>query len=590
MPSTISGKREVSLFLAVSIISLLSLSPASGADEKDLTPSSWPEGADQYLKTGFGNEPHLGAAVHGKEMMIVGTTGAAAVRAGYEALLQGGSAVDAALTTSLAQIALCGGSWVSYAGIFTMVVYDAETGEVHTLNAAFDVPSKEDAPHEIPRQGSGIPSGRTALVPGFMAGVEAAHKRFGRLSFDTLFGPAIHFAEEGFEMPYFLAGMIEHRRKVLERLPATRRVFFGKEGKPIAAGELFRQPELAAFLRTVARDGAIHMYTGPWARRFVEIVQAEGGKITLEDMKRYKPVWSPPLRTTFKGFEIAALGLPSVGGVNTVECFNLLEAADIGPPSRSADDLFWWAQITGAFGLSFITPQALEAMLPDVEVTPEGRIRKEWARMLWERMQKGTFPLARPRKNPEGHSDAVVACDRNGNVVALVHSINTATWGETGIFVDGVSIPDAATHQQERIAAAGPGKRLPAPTNPLIVLEDGSPVLASSTIGAGLHQEAMLSLHHVLVRGLAPQAAISEPSLLLPSYDLQGRAAVQVQEGVFDPAVLAAVRKIGQPVTELTSEKARGVCGYWIGIRIDREAKDLQGGYSKGLNGGGFAK
>jgi len=110
-------------------------------------------------------------------------------------LKAGGSAADAALTTVLAQVALTAGGAVSYAGIFTAVYYDAGSKKVYSPNASWNTPKDETDPRSIPSQG--IASGRTALVPGFMAGVQALHDRFGRRPFAELFGPSIWLAEKG---------------------------------------------------------------------------------------------------------------------------------------------------------------------------------------------------------------------------------------------------------------------------------------------------------------------------------------------------------------------------------------------------------
>src|SRR6266849_3759278 len=86
----------------------------------------------------------------GRKGMVVGHTGAFAIRAGVEALRQGGSAMDAAVTTVLAQVALAGGSYISYAGTMNLAYYEAETGKVHTLDAGYGVPRAETDPHSIP--------------------------------------------------------------------------------------------------------------------------------------------------------------------------------------------------------------------------------------------------------------------------------------------------------------------------------------------------------------------------------------------------------------------------------------------------------
>src|SRR5262249_49281584 len=96
------------------------------------------------------------------------------------------------------------------------------------------------------------------------------------------------------------------------------------------------------------------------------------------------------------------------------------------------------------------------------------------------------------------HSSAVIAVDEQGNVASVLHSINTVLWGSTGIFVDGVSIPDSGAINQRVILAAGPGTRLYEGMNPLIVLKQGKPYLASSAVGSGLFQVTLQNLINVL--------------------------------------------------------------------------------------------
>ena len=131
-----------------------------------LSPARWPDGElEKYTELGRNGDP-LHHVAEGTKGMIVSTNEALAIRAGLEALKQGGTAADAAITTSLTQISMAAGCWVSYAGIMTMIYYEAETGRVHSMNAAFNTVREEDDPLSIPPPGN--PSGRTALVPGFM--------------------------------------------------------------------------------------------------------------------------------------------------------------------------------------------------------------------------------------------------------------------------------------------------------------------------------------------------------------------------------------------------------------------------------------
>jgi gamma-glutamyltranspeptidase / glutathione hydrolase len=105
-------------------------------------------------------------------------------------------------------------------------------------------------------------SGRTALVPGFMAGVQALHGRFGRSPFATLFGPAVWVADHGVAVSPSLANQISTQQEVLTRLRETKRIFTKADGKLYWYRDLFRQPELARTLAHVATEGSRYMYPG----------------------------------------------------------------------------------------------------------------------------------------------------------------------------------------------------------------------------------------------------------------------------------------------------------------------------------------
>ncbi len=586
-------KQSVLSLVCCALLMAQCVAPAGRARNKgevNLSPGRWSaEELQKYAELSqFG--PGANYLATGSAGMVAATMGAPAVRAGLEALKQGGSAADAAMVTALAQVALTPGDFITYAGLLTMVYYDAASGKVYSMNAAYNTPREEQDPLSIPTQGSGTPSGRTALVPGFMAGVGAGHERFGVLPFEALFQPAIYFAEQGFRLDPFRASLIERYRTVLSRLPETKRIFTKENGQFYGEGDLFHQPELATTLRAVVAQGVDYMYTGPWAERFVEAVQREGGKITLEDMAAYEVMWTEPVRTTYRGYEVFGPGLPALGGVNAVEGFNLLEAADLeqyGHYATSPEALFWLMQITRAFLLGYVSPQELAAMAPGRDLSLASRLTKETTDWLWEQMQRGELALTTPLdRKPGEHSAAVVAVDRQGNVAAVVHSINALFWGETGIFVDGVSIPDSATHQQRLMARTGAGKRLPEPTNPLIILRDGRPVVGSACIGQ-IHVETMQRLVSILDFGLDPKAALDAPAFLAPDWEGWPQVVARVSKGEFDQELLDAVRDMGQPVQELRLpfDDLALVRGWWVGIVIDPETGVLQGGAPRLLGG-----
>ncbi len=511
------------------------------------------------------------ALVEGKNGVVVGTTGSLAVHAGLETLKKGGSAADAAMATALAQVVECGGSYVSHAGILALVYYEAATGKVHYLNACYNTPQEEKAPLSIPAGNN--PSGRTALVPGFMAGVQAVQDRFGKLPRKDVFAPAVAMAEQGFEVGPFLGAFLQQRQAVLSRLPETKRVFTKADGSFYVAGEHFCQPELARTLRHVADQGAAFMYSGQWAEQFVAAVQKEGGKITMTDMKAYKVLWEEPLTKEYRGHQVCVPGFSSRGGVTMIEALHLLERADLpkrGHYAVSAESLFWLVQIGDCQVLDFLSDETL-TNFAGLDLTLRSRVKKETAAGIWQRMQEGKWHFAakirKPGDMPPNHSDGVVVVNRWGNMAAVTHSINTVLWGDTGLFVAGVSIPDSARFQQEAIKRAGPGNRLADPMCPLIVLKAGTPVFGSSAIGGGLHQRTLQVLSSVLDFDMDPQAAVEQPAFLLPEFSVVPPAA-QVEQGQFDRKLLDTLRSLGQQVKELSANEAAAYRGYWVGVQV----------------------
>lgn len=568
----------------------------------DLSPASWPEGElEKYkeLNKTF-NEPVPYVAA--EKGMIVGTTGSLACRAGLEALKQGGSAADAAMTSALTQICLAAGSWVSYAGIMTMVYYDAKSEKVHYMFAGYNTVQEETDPKSIPKMGEA--SGRTALVPGFLAGVQAAHDKFGKVEFAQLFKPAIYFAENGIEVDAMHAGMMGFRKKVLSRLPETKEIFTKEDGEFYKVGDNFKQLALAQTLRNVASEGTDYIYRGEWAQKFVDAVQAEGGKMTLKDLEDYSVVWAEPLKSTYKDYDVYTLNEPSIGGVNTIEALNLMEAFGLSEGSHyteSAESLLKFIQAVilpvmfhGFYG---VNPQS---QYPEITSDLESRVTKEQALKIRKLMQESDWPTVRDSlmdslmkaygqeetedesdDNPK-HSDAIVAVDEYGNVAAVCHSINCAAWGTTGIFVDGISIPDSANFQQQLIEVVGPGKPLPDPTNPLLVFKNGKPILASSSIGSDLHSCTLQNMSNVLDFGMDPKKSVETVNFHLFSLDLRKRS---VTKGDFSEEIIEKVKEMGEELQIVSAQIARGFLGYWVGIRIDPDTGKLEGGVSQQING-----
>jgi len=597
------------------------------SEAMNLSPANWPAGElEEYAKLNqsFGVPK---PSVEAKQGMVVGTSGALAVRAGIEALKQGGSAADAALTTALAQICLNAGSIVSYAGILTMVTYDAGTGKVHSMHAGWNTPLEEKDPLSIPFMGT--PSGRQVLVPGFMAGIQAAHDRFGKLPFASIFEPSIYFAENGFELTPSVGAMIQAYQGLISSLPEIKQVFANKSGELYKAGELFTQPQLAETLKRVAAGGAAYMYKGEWAHQCVEAVQRHGGKLTLKDLENYEVLWSEPYHTIYRDFDIFTLGAPSSGGVRMIEAFNMLDLANLdrlGHWRGSGEALYWFIQISRAAQLIPIeggenaegpeVQKIIQNAMSIHDFSAQNLVSKNTAKLIWEKMKgpawaeikKDVFEanlegseaweeafkkfdshstqrikMIDQKKNP-GHSDAVVAVDRKGNITVIVHSINGGLWGP-GIMVDGISLGDAASYQQRLIHKIGPGARIPDPTSPLIVVRDGKPLLSASCIGGGLHEAMLQAVINVLDFGMDPKKAVETPHFMTPVMLPSEAYKQSIGEGDFPDQVLDAVRAMGQELEIIPLARQSLQPGYWIGIVIDPKTGILRGGVPPKLNG-----
>ncbi|MBN4081528.1 gamma-glutamyltransferase [bacterium AH-315-C07] len=502
------------------------------------------------------------------------------VEVGMELLKTDGSAMDAALSVALSQIAAVAGSYVSYAGTMNMVYYEAKTGKVYSMNASWNTVKNEKKPMSIPSStitmthwDTAITNARTVLVPGFMKGVEASHSRFGKLPFEKLFDHAIDLAENGFIWTERHSRFFSFRKNVLTKFPETRAVFTKDDGSFYLPGDTFKQPELVKTLRNIVEEGADYMYTGKWAEKFVQVAQSKSSRITMKDLEAYNVIWSEPLIGTYKGYGIYTHGLPSTGGVKVIESMNIVEIANVagmGHYSQSPEALSTLFKIEHA--VTFLDYyMATKRKFPKLNTSPKSLLKKETARNIWKLInEEHLFDLAEETEN--NHSDAILATDKEGNMVAMVHTINTGLWGTNGLFVEGISISDAASSQQHAIRLAGRGKRLPAGLNPTIVMREGKPILGFAVIGfSGVSTQAVSNLINVLDFGMTPQEAVESPSLG-SVLSVDGNVIQYIQKNKFSKSVIDSARLLG-----CTFVEGRVTGSWWSGIYCDPKTGKVQG-------------
>jgi len=588
-------------------------------EKQVLSPENWSE--EQWSKARLSETDSLGSIV-GDSIMLINTGSPEAAYSGMQVLKHGGSAIDAAITAALTDITIKTGQSVSFAGFTNLLYYEAKTGKVYSMNAGWNAPMKESDPASIPDFMSMTPSGRTALVPGFMKGIESAHQKFGKLPFDALFEPSIYFAENGIVVDNGLKFRMDMWQGILGRLDETKEIFVDKKGELLVSGDTLKQPKLANTLRKIANQGADYMYLGDWAKHFVDKIQDEGGYMTLDDLKNYEVKWGNPVHTDYRGYDIYGLAHPSNGGVNIIEAMNILEQVEIkelGHYTESAEALFLMlrsSRMADVFGTSFtnspMDSKILNKYFPRLNLDSENRASKEHARELLQYLKSPEWTsMIQEDQNTEGklntgHSDAIVAIDAEGNIVSLIHSSNTMFWGRSGIFVNGISIPDPGATNQEEMIAAGPGNRLLEATPPVIVLNDNKPYLVSNSISMGVHELTFQNLVNIIDFNMSPneanRTAHFAPSLLQsPSVfefaktfmPFEGNPeGIHVQsaiQGKFPQELLLEVRAMGEPMEELPNHWYDTVKGMWIGILINQESQKFLGTTADQYTGSAFS-
>jgi gamma-glutamyltranspeptidase / glutathione hydrolase len=578
-------RRWITSWSILALVSVAFFAVSAAEQGINLSPAGWPKGEyEKFLMIQGADHDQSGVAAGRNGAVTVAYNGLAA-RAGLEALKQGGNAIDAAMTTALTQVALTAGAPISYFGIMSLVYCDAASGKVYTMNAEWNTIRGETDPTSIPGsidmaseaglRGTAV-SGRTALVGGFLKGVGAAHARFGRLPFRHLFEPAIYIAENGVPVTEKLNEKFRFRGGDLKRLPETRAVFMKPDGTFPAPGEIFRQPALAKTLRAIAAQGTDYIYKGPWAKKLVAAVQADGGKMTLEDLAAYDVIWDEPLIAEVGDYRLYTNRPPNMGGVAMIEALNLGDVSGIvtdGPWSKSGVAFRKAMDIAQMLSLSYLPDSLVKQIYPGMDFSPLARTTRKHAVELWERMQKGAKPfrLAEGPKN----SDDVVCIDKAGNIAAITHSINCVDWGRTAINIDGISIGDPGSFQQAQIAAVKPGGRLPAPTETGILFQGGKPVLGFASMGSGLHHRTFQCLFNVIKFGVTVDQAINAPDFFLPVMDTKtSMTTVRVPKGRFPEAVL---KGMGYAYEEVEPAQARFAGeGLWTAISRDPKTGELR--------------
>ena len=356
---------------------------------------------------------------------IVATSHTLASQAGAQILAKGGSAVDAAVAVnavlSVTEPMMCGPG-----GDLFVLYWDAKTRKLTGLNASGWSAKRLPKLDEMPR--SGI---HTVTVPGAVEGWSRMHQRFGRLPWKSLFGAAIHYAENGYPVPEVLTGAWQN--PTVSHLNEQARKLFVPGGRYPEVGDIFRNPDMGRLFRVLSQQGADAFYRGEVARAILKTSDSLGGTLAAEDLAEYQSEWVEPIATDYRGWRIYELP-PNGQGMAALQILNMLETlkpAAGGP--RSVEELHKRIEATKVSYsdlMRFVADQRVS------KVPVPGLISKDYARKRAALIdpEKARCDPA-PGNPPSGDTVYFAVVDREGNIASWIQSISAA-WG-SGVLVEG---------------------------------------------------------------------------------------------------------------------------------------------------------
>ncbi len=379
-----------------------------------------------------GAQPVSGRSMVATEYGIVAASQPLAARAGVQVLERGGNAIDAAIAAN-ATIGLMEPTGNGIGGDLFAIVYLAEEDALYGLNASGWSPAGLDLEflrslghEEMPFRGI-----HSVTVPGAVAGWQALSDRLGKLALDEVLAPAIFYAENGFPLSEVIAGGWARSEKLLSAHPNSAETFL-VDGRAPAAGEVFRNPDLAQTLKRVAAEGRNGFYEGATAKAIVELSDAEGGSLTAADLSEYEAEWVEPITTTYRGWTVAEIG-PNTQGIAALMMLDLMERFPIGEygfhSPRALHVMIEAKKLAYADMLHYVgdprfSPAPVAQMLSkDHAARRAGLIDPEQAACSVTPSEFRTITAAKG-----GDTIYLSTIDRDGNIVSLIQS-NYAGFG-----------------------------------------------------------------------------------------------------------------------------------------------------------------
>ncbi len=432
----------------------------------------------------------------GRQGMVVAQNTIAA-KIGAEILRQGGNAVDAAVAVGFAEaVTLPRAGNIGGGGY--MVVHMAKTNQTITIEYYGEAPKATTPDLLLGANGrsdpSKIASFKGVSTPGTVAGLWAAHSRFGKLPWKKVVEPAVKLARDGVILTDDEAQATAARQKAMARDPGATKAFFKADGSAYRAGELFKQPDLAWSLAQIRDGGQDAFYKGAVAKKIVDAMKANGGVMTMEDLASYKANVSDPIWSSYRGLKIAYMP-PTASGVTLAEVMNLLEHFDM--PKLGWNSVASMHVISEAMKIGW-ADRAFVGGPPQWKTPAAGLASKAYAaeRAKLISMDKSltteTFKVGDPYKHESPDTTHFSVADAEGNAVSNTYTISSSYGAHvvapgTGVLLNNSmgNFAWGARGEASEANRPAPGKRVGSTITPLIVFKDDKPWLVTGTPGGG---------------------------------------------------------------------------------------------------------
>jgi gamma-glutamyltranspeptidase/glutathione hydrolase len=523
---------------------------------------------------------------------MVTTSHPLATEVGRRILQQGGNAMDATVAVAFALTAVLPAAGNIGGGGF--IVYRDSTGAVSALDYREAAPAAASRDMYLDSTGNptelSITGHLSAGVPGSVAGLHEAWKRYGKLPWASLVEPAIALAE-GHTVDSTRSGSLAGNADRLALFPASAAQFL-VAGQAPAPGTVLRQPDLARTLRLIADSGPDVFYRGRIADLIVAEMARGGGIITREDLAAYRPKWREPIRVDYRGFTVFSMPPSSSGGVTLGEILNILGGYDSLPPFGSTALLHLE---TEAMRRAFTDRNSWLGDPDFVQMPLERLLSKGYAAELRAQIDPSRATPTPPfQAGPPGGTQTThySIVDAAGNAAAVTTTLNDSYGSAVTVagagFLLNDEMDDFATAPgkpnmfglvQGENNAVAPGKRMLSAMTPTIVLDpEGRLFLVAGAPGGPVIITAVFhAISNVIDHHMSLAQAIEAPRLhhqALPD-------SVTLELGGFSAAVLDSLRAMGHGVREWGYHShvmgiERGPRG-WIGVADPRSGGNAAG-------------